>query len=188
MESEHMLLAGLVIVIVSVGLVVGVSMIGFEATPSNTNTTPSLVPDVDLIDQSRKAPNWGLLLSDGEILELNSLEGSFVLIDLMGLACPACETMNEEIAQIRDDMGTTIVVVSLVVSYGIDISDVSDYKADKGLDWDHGIDTNNVFSEYFNVRVTPTLVLIDDDGYFRMYHEGVWTSSTVQELVSLMNR
>ncbi len=188
MESEHILLAGLVIAIVSVGLVVGVSMITFDPSQSNNSTTPSnLTPDVDLIDQSRKVPNWGLLMSDGEILELSNLEGTFVLVDLMQFSCSACETMNEEIIILRESMGDSIIVISLIVSTNVDLSDVSDYKSSRGLDWDHGIDTNNVFSEYFNVRFTPTLVLIDDEGYFRMNHEGVWTSSQVQELVTMMD-
>jgi hypothetical protein len=84
-------------------------------------------------------------------------------------------------------MGDNIHIVSLNVDGSATGDQMADYKEDRSLPWYHGLDTNGVFSSYFSIRFTPTLVIIDDAGYFRMYHEGLWESSTIQEQISLMD-
>ncbi|MHA2426080.1 MAG: TlpA family protein disulfide reductase [Candidatus Thorarchaeota archaeon] len=192
METEKMLIAGLMIAVVAVGLVVGVSM---AMTPTGntgnnnggSSSTPSLTPDSDF-GQTRSAPDWGLLMSDGEIVQLSSLEGKFVVVDLMSLTCPACETQNVELEKLYNAMGDSIHIISLSVDLSTTVSQMDQYMVDNDLDWAHGLDTNSAFTYYFSIRYTPTMVIIDSDGYFRMYHEGVWTSSDIQAELSLMDR
>lgn len=191
MESEKMLVVGMLTTIIVVGLVIGASLATFDpggTTDGNTTTSSILTLDTDLIDQSREAPDWGILMSDGEVVQLSSFEGKFVLIDLMGLNCPACETQNEEIETLIANFGDSITVISLSVDYGTSVSQIADYKVEHGVDWQHGLDTNSVFTEYFHIRYTPTLVIIDSDGFFRMYHEGVWDADVIQDTILLMDR
>ncbi len=191
METEKLLIAGLLITIVSVGLAIGVSIaltpVGNTNTNGGSSSTPSLSTDTDF-GQTREAPDWGLLMSDGEILQLSSLEGKFVLVDLMSLTCPACETENSEIQSLSSAMGESLHIISLSVDISTTFQQMDEYKTNNALDWPHGLDTNSAFTYYFNLRYTPTMVLIDFDGYIRMYHEGVWTSSDVQSTISLMDR
>jgi len=184
MESEKMLVVGMLTTIIVVGIVIGASLATFNpggTTDDGTTTSSTLTLDTDLIDQSREAPDWGFLMSDGEVVQLSSFEGKFVLIELMG-------TMNEEIVTLLANFGDSITVISLSVDYGLTVSQIAEYKVDQGVDWQHGLDTNDVFKEYFHVRYTPTLVLIDSDGFFRMYHEGVWNADVIQDTIMLMDR
>ncbi len=191
METEKMLIGGLLIAVIAVGLVVGVS---FALTPTgNTNTndggtssTPALTADTDF-GQTRAASDWGLLMSDGEILQLSSLEGKFVIVDLMSLTCPACETQNIELEALIDAMGDSIHVISLSVDISTTVDQMDQYMSSNALGWPHGLDTNSAFTYYFNLRYTPTMVIIDADGYIRMYHEGVWNSEDMQSSISLMD-
>ena len=192
MESEKLLIGGLLIAVIAVGLVVGVS---FALTPTGntsnndggTSSTPALIADTDF-GQTRAASDWGLLMSDGEILQLSSLEGKFVIVDLMSLTCPACETQNIELKALIDDMGNSIHVISLSVDISTTVTQMEQYMTNNGLGWPHGLDTNSAFTYYFNLRYTPTMVIIDADGYIRMYHEGVWNSEDIQSSISLMDR
>ena len=127
-------------------------------------------------------------MSDGEILQLSSLEGKYVIVDLMSLTCPACETQNSELELLKDAMCDSIHIISLSVDASTTVNQMDQYMIDKSLSWPHGLDTNGAFTYYFNIRYTPTTVLIDSDGYFRMYHEGVWTSADIQSQISLMDR
>ncbi|MHA2356314.1 MAG: TlpA family protein disulfide reductase, partial [Candidatus Thorarchaeota archaeon] len=60
------------------------------------------------------------------------------------------------------------------------------YMADKGLPWQHGLDTQAVFSNYFNIRYIPSIVIIDDEGYLRWFHEGIWPEAEMAETLALL--
>lgn len=190
MEPEKILVVVLLSAVLVVGVVVGVVLFSNPDGSSNGSSGSSqttLSPDTDL-GQTRSAPDWGLLMSDGEVLQLSSLEGKFVIVDLMSLNCPACETQNGELTSLIDAMDDRIHVISLSVDVSNTVNQMQNYKEEKSLGWGHGLDTNNVFTYYFSLRYTPTIVIIDDEGYFRMYHEGVWTSSAIQQTLSELDR
>lgn len=126
-------------------------------------------------------------MSDGEVLELESLESKFIVVDLMTFGCSACELQNDEFETLIDDLGDNVYVISLNVDASATADQMADYKEVRSLTWHHGLDTDGVFSSYFSIRFTPTLVIIDDAGYFRMYHEGVWESDSIQEQITLMD-
>ncbi len=190
MEPEKMLIAILVASVVVIGVAIGatVSSAPSENSIGSTGSTQtSLSPDTDF-GQTRIAPDWGLLMSDSEVIQLSSLEGKFTVVDLMSLSCPACETQNGELTALISSMDDRIYVISLSVDISTTVDQMLTYKNDNSLSWSHGLDTNSVFTYYFNLRYTPTIVIIDDDGYFRMYHEGVWTASAIQQMISLLDK
>jgi hypothetical protein len=61
---------------------------------------------------------------------------------------------------------------------------MADYKEQHEAEWDHGLDTGSVFSEYFDVQSIPTLVIIDSEGYFRWVHVGVWQTDSMRSTIS----
>ncbi|MFW9932694.1 MAG: TlpA family protein disulfide reductase [Candidatus Thorarchaeota archaeon] len=190
MEPEKMLVAIVLTSVVIVGLVIGVSVASAPSGTSNNgsgSSQSSLSPDTDF-GQSKEAPDWGLLMSDGKVIQMSNLEGKFAIVDLMSLTCPACETQNGEIVSLISAMGDRIHVISLSVDVSTTTEQMQSYKDDASLTWEHGLDTNSVFTYYFKLRYTPTVVIIDSDGYFRMYHEGVWTSSEIQQTLSLLDQ
>jgi cytochrome oxidase Cu insertion factor (SCO1/SenC/PrrC family) len=190
MEPEKMLLVIAVTSVIVVGLVVGATLAAAPTNDSSNNSgssTPSLTADTDF-GQTRAAPDWGLLMSNGEVVQLSSLEGKFVIVDLMSLSCPACETQNGELLSLYNAMSDRVHIISLSVDVSTTVDQMLTYKDDNSLPWQHGLDTNSVFTYYFSLRYTPTVVIIDSDGYFRMYHEGVWTSSEIQETLSTLDR
>jgi hypothetical protein len=61
---------------------------------------------------------------------------------------------------------------------------MADYKEQHEAEWYHGIDSDNVFSNYFDVANIPTLVLIDSEGYFRWKHVGLWPVDNMRSTIS----
>jgi len=187
-ESEKSLVLGFVVVLIITGIVIGgvVVSYGSGTSTSKTKTTSKLTPDTDLIDQEREVPDWEFEMSDGSTMKLSDYEGYYVIVDLMSTNCPACESENAYLQEIYDDHGDTIKIVSLSVDLSATPEVMADYKDSRGLPWDVGIDPG-FFVQYFNIRYTPTLVVIDPDGYFRMYHEGLWKADDTIEAISLMD-
>jgi len=162
-----MLIGGVLATIVAVGLLIGASIAMMPTGTSNTDTgdsssTSSLTADTDF-GQTRQAPDWGLLMSDGDVIQLNSLEGNFLVVDLMSLTCPSCEIQNDELENLIDAMGSSIRVISLSVDVSTSVSQMEQYMTNNDLSWSHGLDTNSAFTYYFNIRYTPTTVIIDSD-------------------------
>jgi thiol-disulfide isomerase/thioredoxin len=189
MEPEKYLILSVIIGIVVVGIVVGVSLLTFEGSPNggNGNTTPeftTIVENRDLISLKLQAPNWELELSDGETLELDSLRGRLVIVDLMATWCSPCTTQSEYLQEIYNDYGNAIWILSLTVDLSETGEMMADFKEQHGAEWDHGIDSDNVFSNYFNVESIPTLVIIDSEGYFRWKHVGVWPVDNLRSTIS----
>ena len=88
MESEKLLIVGMVGIIIVVGLIVVASPYIF-LTPTdgnndnNNGSTGNIPRDADLLDLSLEVPDWNLLMSDDSIITMHELRGKFVIVDLM---------------------------------------------------------------------------------------------------------
>lgn len=192
MESEKLLIVGLVGVIIVVGLIVVASPYLF-LTPTNGNndnnggSSGTIPRDADLLDRSLEAPDWNLVLSDDSIITIHELRGKFVIIDLMALWCGPCASQSVELLEIYNNIDSdSLVILSLTIDDAETIEMMAEYKADNAYPWPHGLDTSDVFSDYFSVSSIPTMIIIDDNGYFRWLHPGFWNESGITETLSQM--
>lgn len=184
MESEKMAVAGVILVVVVVGLAIGVSVLAFQE-PVNGSTPTEITPDTDLLELGLQVPSaWEFGLSDGSSLALNDLSGKIILVDLMATWCTYCITQNSILESIYDTLNGSLVILSLTIDRSETAAMMDDYKTDKGLPWGHGLDTGASFTNYFSITSVPTLVLIDGNGYFRYLHVGIWTEAVITNLIT----
>jgi thiol-disulfide isomerase/thioredoxin len=184
MEPEKMAVAGVVIAIVVVGLALGVSVLGFQTNDNGGTGLTGITTDTDLLELGLQVPdNWEFDLSDGTTLKLSDLEGKVILVDLMATWCSTCAAQNSYLESAHESLSGPLVILSLTVDHSETIAMMADYKADRGLSWDHGLDTGQSFTNYFKVTTVPTLVLIDGDGYFRYVHVGTWSEVVISDKV-----
>jgi len=192
MESEKLLIVGVIGVIIVVGLIVVASPYLFlTPTDGNNNdnggSSGTIPRDVDLLDRSLEVPDWNLLMSDDSIIAMHELQGKFVIIDLMALWCEPCAAQSIELLEIYDNSDSdSLIIISLTIDDAETIGMMAEYKADHGYQWPHGLDTSDVFGDYFSVSSIPTLIIIDDNGYFRWQHAGFWPESSITEILSQM--
>ena len=188
MEAEKVIIVAAISSIAIVGLLVGFAFLSFEPTSNSTHDQKpsSISDDQDLIDLSLELPDWNLLMSDNEILSLESLEGQFVLVDLMATYCTSCSSQNTYLKELYNNLAGDLEIISLTVSLSDTPTMMAEYKDSKGLSWPHGLDTNGVFSNYFNVEYIPTMVILDANGVVRWKHVGIWTTSQMTQTLSLM--
>jgi len=191
MEPEKLLIVGMIGVIIVVGLIVVASPYLFltptDGSNNNNNSSGTIPHDTDLLERSLEAPDWNLLMSDDSIITIHELRGKFVIIDLMALWCSPCVTQGIELLEIYDNSDSdSLVIISLTIDDAETIEMMAEYKADNDYPWSHGLDTSDVFSDYFSVSSIPTLIIIDDNGYFRWVHSGLWDESGITETLSQM--
>ncbi|MFX1260717.1 MAG: TlpA family protein disulfide reductase [Promethearchaeota archaeon] len=190
MQPEKALVVIVVASIVVVAFAVGFTFLTFDGGSNNnghtTTTTNDIAQDVDLKSRGIQLPDWNLILSNESIISLHSLRSRFVVIDLMATWCGSCETQNANLKTLYNSMGDSIHLLSLTVDTGETAAMMAAYKEDKNLPWPHGLDTQSVFSNYFNVEYIPSIVIIDGEGYARWYHVGLWSEPDMAETLAML--
>jgi len=190
LEPEKLIAAGLISVVAIVGVIIGATYLTFDpSTSNNDNEDEAMAPDTDLGDLNLEAPNWGLLTSDDEVLNLHDLRGKFVVVDLMQTGeCLPCIEQTSHLKELHNGHGDSIEIISLSLILTDTVSRLAQYKSENDIPWFVGLDTSGVFGEYFNVQYVPTLVIIDDEGYFRWYHGGLWEYDDMSKTLSQLDR
>jgi thiol-disulfide isomerase/thioredoxin len=189
MQPEKALAVIVVSTIVILGFAVGFTFLSFDGgTPNNTtNTTPGdIAQDVDLRSLGVQLPDWNLIMSDGSFQSLHSLRDRFLVVDLMATWCSSCVIQNGNLKTLYNNMGDSIHLISLTVDVSETEAMMAAYMEDEDLPWPHGLDTQSVFSNYFNVQYIPSIVIIDDEGYIRWFHVGLWSEADMAETLALL--
>ncbi len=183
MEPEKVICAGITIVIVILGISIATLFITFDSgTPSNTGSTglQGIIADTDLEELNLTVPNWSLQMSDGEYLEMHSLFGYFVVIDLMQTGeCIPCQEETSYLKDLHHDYEGIVAILSISLVLSDTVDRVANYKSSNSIPWQVGLDTGGVIGTYFNAHSVPTLIIIDSEGLIRWLHIGVWSNEAI---------
>ncbi len=189
MSLEKALILIFLVSVTSVGILVGAAFLTFTPNTNSGNAnsgTEAITTDTDLIDLSLKVPDWNFLMSDDSLLSIRNYEGKYIVADLMATWCSSCAAQNVNLKELYETFGDSILIISLSVDTADTISMMAEYKESKGLPWPHGLDSGGSFTNYFKIRSVPTLVIIDDAGYFRWVHVGIWDADDMIDTLSIM--
>lgn len=165
-------------------LVIGVAVVAiiwlvFFTSPQNqgpTQTTYSLAPDFTLTDV------------DGNPFRLSSNRGKVVVLEFMRTTCPACITQESNLRELRSRFGDDVVMVMVSVDPATDTDSLLGEHRDRNVPgWIAMGDRGQVYLRY-SVQSTPTIFIIDKDGYIRHQHVGVTESTVLINEVETLRR
>lgn len=189
MSTEKALILIFLLSVTSVGILMGTAFLTYKPTNTQGNTNSgkdAITLDTDLLDLALEVPDWTFLMSDDSLLSIRNYEGKYIVADLMATWCSSCAQQNTNLKALDEELGDSILIISLSVDNSDTISMMAEYKESKGLTWPHGLDTGGSFTNYFDIRSVPTLVIIDDAGYFRWIHVGIWDTDDMIDTLSVM--
>ena len=119
----------------------------------------------------------------GQTFKLSDHRGKVVILDLMATWCAPCEGMVKELRQVKEELGDSVVIVSVSVDIVHDTDDVlRSYAKSKGITWTVARDTVGL-ADMFEVAFIPTLVVIDPEGEVYLTHVGYAPASEVLQWV-----
>jgi cytochrome oxidase Cu insertion factor (SCO1/SenC/PrrC family) len=149
--------------------VVGIIWLAFftqPQTPSQT-TTNTLAPDFTLTDV------------DGNTFRLSDQKGKVVMLEFMQTTCSACVAESPRLKDLRSQFGSDVVMVMISVDPAGDTDNVlRDYRNQDVMGWIAIGDRAQVYQEYA-VQATPTIFIIDKNGYIRYQHVGLTETSVL---------
>ena len=149
--------------------VVGIIWLAFftqPQTPSQT-TTNTLAPDFTLTDV------------DGNTFRLSDQQGKVVVLEFMRTTCSACVAESPRLRDLRSQFGSDVVMVMISVDPAGDTDSVlRDYRNQDVTGWIAIGDRAQVYQGYA-VQATPTIFIIDKNGYIRYQHVGLTETSVL---------
>ena len=148
--------------------VVALIWIAFFTQPQNPNQTTmyALAPDFTLTDV------------DGNPFRLSDQRGKVVVLEFMRTTCSACISEEPYLRQLRSRFGSNVVMVIVSVDPSGDTDSVLRDHRDQNLIGWIAIGDKAEVSKLYALQVTPTILIIDKNGYIRYRHDGL-TESTV---------
>ena len=156
--------------------IIGVIWLAFFTPPqsSNQTATNSLAPDFTLTDV------------DGNTFRLSDQQGTVVVLEFMRTTCPACISEEPHLRELRSKFGGDVVMVFLSVDpVGDTDSVLRDHRNQNVMGWIAIGDKAQVYQRY-GIDSTPTIFIIDKNGYIKYKHVGLTESSIlIDEVESL---
>ena len=102
--------------------------------------------------------------TNGEILKYDTYEGNPLLIDIFATWCEPCKTEILHLKEIHDKT-SDISFLSISIDFISDtLEKLENFKEEFEVDWEFGLDHNDIFSQNFNITVIPSLLLLDENG------------------------
>ena len=102
--------------------------------------------------------------TNGEILKYDTYEGTPLLIDIFATWCEPCKTEILHLKEIHDKT-SDISFLSISIDFISDtLEKLEKFKEEFEIDWEFGLDHNDIFSQNFNITVIPSLLLLDATG------------------------
>ena len=132
------------------------------------------------------AVDFALTDVDGSLFRLSDQRGRIVVLEFMMTTCGACAKQEIYLRELRSSFGSDVIMVTISVNPSHDTEALLRSHRDESLPgWIALRDTVQIHEAY-SVKATPTIVIIDENGYIRCRHRGVTDSATlIAEVESL---
>jgi peroxiredoxin len=113
------------------------------------------------------APEFELKNTAGDSITLSSLKGKLVLINFWATTCPPCLEEMPQFEALQKDWAQRGDVKLLMIDAGESAATVRNYLKDRGFTFTVLLDDKFEVGKKFNIRYTPTTLIIDKDGILR---------------------
>jgi len=183
-----------------IGVVIIVILVGGFFLFNNSSSTVGSQQNSNLPSRTQPAqtPEWqNFELTDvnsGETFTISQFSDKPVLLESFAVWCPTCTRQQQIIKSLHDEIGESVVSISIDADPNEDASRVIKHTQDNGFNWRYAISpsdlTQLLISEFgtgiINAPSAP-MVLICPDGSFEKLDSGVKKVQELKEAVASCN-
>ncbi len=175
----YLLGGGALILIVTGGIILGLSQTGQAADPVETEAG-IIFPPARI---NRPAPDLSLESLDGNPVSLDELQGEVVLVNNWATWCPPCRAEMPELnAYYQDHKGEGFLVVA--IEAGSPRSDVEAFVEGEGIAFPVLLDPGSKALKSFQNAALPSSYVIDRQGILRLTWTGAINRATLERFVN----
>lgn len=148
-------------------LIVGVYAV-WSTTQLATNTQQQNNQNSQNTQQYEKAPDFTLTDIDGKTFSLKDFRGKIVVLDIFQIQCSPCTMEIAELKKVQAKYsGNDVEIISISVNPQDTTQLLKDYRSDHEITWRIAQDKNNAVVVEYEINATPTVIVIDDEGFLR---------------------
>jgi PKD repeat protein/peroxiredoxin len=132
------------------------------------------------------APDFTLTDIEGTSFSLSDYRGHVVLLEFMRTWCTKCQLEVSELVEVQNEFGDLITIISLGIDANETNEDLRQFRDSEGSwwwpphDWIYArCPLSSIFFDQYNVTSTPTMYIIDQDGFIRYHHAGLGDDAVV---------
>ena len=145
-------------------------------TPKPTPTpTPTPAPKPRSTQKLLLAPDFNLTDAiSGDNIKLSDYRGKVVLLDFFSIECGACITsIHDDLVPLYEKYGDRMKFLSIHIREPeITVNELQFFAKEWDIEWPILRGTSSEIQQIYNVKVVPTICLIDDTGVIRYLHLG----------------
>ena len=106
--------------------------------------------------------------TNNQTVSYSKYDGQYLFVEAMWSDCPHCQDMASTLDQLHTDMGSQITMLSIGIwptTKGETIDALKNFANKYKVSWDMGMDhPDEPFSNHYNIRGTPTMILFGPNG------------------------
>jgi cytochrome c biogenesis protein CcdA/PKD repeat protein/peroxiredoxin len=136
------------------------------------------------------APDFTLTDINGTSFSLSDFRDQVVLLEFMRTWCTKCQAEVSELVEVQNEFGDLITIISLGIDANETNEDLRQFRDSEGIwwwpphDWMYArCPLSSIFLDQYNVTSTPTMYILDQDGYIRYFHAGIGDDAVVDAAV-----
>jgi len=135
---------------------------------SNTATDDPLI--------GKPAPLFQAKALDGSTFSLGDAAGKTIIINFWSTTCPPCVEEMPSFQQLQNKLVTRSDSVLLMIDLNDDLTTVQNFVQKNKYTFRVFLDSGYTSAQLYNIRYTPTTVLIDRQGIARIYKIGAFAN------------
>ncbi|NYT00357.1 MAG: TlpA family protein disulfide reductase [Methanocellales archaeon] len=147
------------------------------ATPTPVSSTPMHTPNTKPRSTQTLllAPDFNLTDAiSGDNIKLSDYRGKVVLLDFFSTECGACITsIHDDLLPLHEQYGKRMKFLSIHIREPeVTVNYLDFFAKEWDIKWPILIGSNSQIQQIYNVKVVPTIYIIDDTGVIRYLHLG----------------
>ncbi|MCJ7552529.1 MAG: TlpA family protein disulfide reductase [Ignavibacteriaceae bacterium] len=159
-------------------LYVTVSLFGYDKKEAENNIIPKKEITTSVLKEGKKAADFTLKTLDGKNVKLSDYKGKVVIIDFWATWCPPCRKGVPDLVDIQKEYKDNLVIIGISLDQQNTLKDLAPFIKNYGINYPVVLGTQQVVTDYGNIRSIPTSFVIDQSGNIVDTHVGLVQKST----------
>ncbi len=159
-------------------LYITVSLFGYDKIEAENNIIPEKEITTSVLKEGKKATDFTLKTLDGKNVKLSDYKGKVVIIDFWATWCPPCRKGIPDLVAIQKEYKDNLVIIGISLDQQNTIKDLAPFIKNYGINYPVVLGTQQVVTDYGDIRSIPTSFVIDQSGNIVDTHIGLVQKST----------
>jgi len=128
------------------------------------NEQSEQVHKTNVVQDTKKAPDFTLLSIDGKEINLSDYKGKIVILDFWATWCGPCRRGVPDLVSIQKSYGDKVAIIGISLDDERTKNDIIPFMKEYGINYPVVYGTSDVVRNYGNIQAIPTSFIIDQEG------------------------